>query len=457
MKRRVVVTGLGVVSALGDDTETFWRSCRDGRSVVCAIPEHWRRFATFRSAIWSPLELSEFPELFTRVERAQHDAVTLMTCAAASQALQGAGISAAVVNRRANTLALEGVDPQRFGAFVGTGVGGTHSFMVNHAYHVLARSREQLEEVRGALESAELQERVDAVLARMDHASRFNPFVVSMLMPNAPGAYLGIKFGLRGPNAACTQACASGTVALGQAYRAIAEGEADHALAGGSEYLDDPHGSIFQGFDVCRALVRDCEPPEAANRPFDAARSGFLFAQGGAAMLLLESAEHARARGAGVLADVVGYAESFDAHSMMHPEPEGRDIERMLRELLRGGGIAPRDVDYINAHGTGTQSNDACEAAVIERVFGTGVAINSTKSLLGHTIGASGALEAGVTVLSLRDQILHASLNLTHPIADLDFVTETQPRALRYAVTQSFAFGGHNAALLLSRPADVDG
>ena len=197
------------------------------------------------------------------------------------------------------------------------------------------------------------------------------------------------------------QACASGTVAVGRAWQAIAEGRADCALAGGSEYLDDPRGSIFLGFDICRALVRDCDPPEKANRPFDAARSGFLFAQGGAAMLMLESAEHAAARGARALAEVVAFAESFDAHSMMSPEPHGRAMETMLRDLLARGRIGP-------------------------------------------------------TALSLRDQRLHPSRNLSEPIADLDFVTHEQARDVRFAVSQSFAFGGHNAALLMAR-ADVAG
>ena len=285
----------------------------------------------------------------------------------------------------------------------------------------------------------------------MDHAPRFNPFVVSMLMPNAPAAYLGIKYGLRGPNLASVKACASGTVAIGRAFEAIASGAIDQALAGGSEYLDDPHGSIFLGFDACRALVRECEPPEEANRPFDASRSGFLFAQGGAAMLVLEGADSAERRGATPLAEVTAFSESFDAYSMMSPEPEGRAIQAMLETLLAVAGVAASEVDYVNAHGTGTQGNDSCEAAVIERVFGPRVAVNSSKSLLGHTMGASGAFEAAITALSLRDQTLHPTRNLTDPIADLDFITTATQRPVRHAVSQSFAFGGHNAALLMAQ------
>jgi 3-oxoacyl-[acyl-carrier-protein] synthase II len=454
MTRRVVVTGVGLVTGLGSDTEGVWRDCLAGRGVVAPIPQQWHAYASFRSCIWAPLTLPDLSARFSRVERSQHDPVTLIACTAAAQALESAAVDTRLVDRRANAFELVGVDPGRCAVFVGTGVGGAHSFMENHAQHVLSRARERLMALRGKLCSPSQRDELDAVLRASEHVQRFNPFVVSMLMPNAPAAYVGIKFRLRGPNAACAQACASGTVAVGRGFRAIADGEADLALVGGCEYLDDARGSIFQGFDVCRALVRDCDPPLRANRPFDAARSGFLFAQGGAAMLLLESAEHATARGARPLAEVAAFAESFDAHSMMSPEPSGEAMESMLRDLLRRAAIDPADVDYVNAHGTGTQSNDACEALVVERLFGRRVAVNSTKSLLGHTIGASGAIEAAVTTLSIRDQRLHPSLNLTDPIADLAFVTRAEERELRYAVSQSFAFGGHNAALLLARPAE---
>ena len=451
MTRRVVVTGLGSITAFGDDTQAFWRDCLAGRAAVAPVPDAWHRYASLRSRLWAPLQLPDFSTWFSRVECAQHDPVTLLAVAAAASALEAAGVASEIADRRANTRRAIGIDAARTGVFVGTGVGGAHSFMVNHAYQVLADSRERLMALREQLPDASLRAEVDAVLERMAHGPRFNPFVVSMLMPNAPAAYVAIKHGLRGINAACAQACASGTVALGQAFLAIAQGRVDHALAGGSEFLDDPHGSIFHGFDVCRALVRECDPPAAANRPFDAARTGFLFAQGGAAMLFLESAEHAAARGAKPICEVAGFAQSFDAHSMMNPEPQGLAMEAMLRELLTDAGIAARDVGYLNAHGTGTQSNDACEAQVLERVFPDGVAINSTKSLLGHTIGASGAIEAVVSALSLRDQCLHPSLNLTDPVTDLDFVTRREARPLEYAISQSLAFGGHNAALLLKR------
>lgn len=457
MNRRIVVTGLGVISALGDDVQTFWDACLKGHSVVSPIPDRWREFASFRSSIWSPLPKLDFESMgFSRMERQQLDPVAMLAGAASKQALASAGLSVALADRRANTFSIPQLDPKRCGVFMGTGVGGANTFMVNHAYHVLERSVLALSELKRDCDDS-VRAALEPIVDRLQHASRFSPFAVSMLMPNAVSAYVGIKFSLKGENVTFAQACSSGTVAIGRAYRAIAAGRVDQALAGGCEYLDDPHGSIFYGFDIARTLVRECDPPHSANRPFDEARSGFLFAQGGSAVLMLEEAESAARRGATPLAVIDGYAESFDAYSMMSPAPGGGEIQAMLKQLLDEAGVAPSDVDYVNAHGTGTKSNDECEAEVIERVFGRDVRVNSTKSLLGHTIGASGAIEALVTTLSLRDQCLHPSINLTRPVADLTFVTRTERASVRRAVSQSFAFGGHNAALLMSRSPSADG
>ncbi len=453
MNHQVVVTGLGVICALGNDSESFWKACLEGHSVLAPIPEHWRDYAEYRSSIWSPLGPVDYRSMgFSRMECMQLDPVTLMAAAASGQALRQAGLVPELGNRRANTYKIRELDRLRSGVFMGTGVGGVNSFMSNHAQHVLSRVHGKLKTC-GLDGSEDNRGQLDSILQQMRHPSRFNPFVVSMLMPNAVAAYTGIKFSLAGENSTSTVACASSTVAIGKAWRAIAEGRIDHALAGGSEFLSDDHGSIFQGFDACKTLARNCDPPEQANRPFDAARSGFLFSEGGAAVLLLENAEAASARGVKPLATIDGFAESSDAFSLMIPSPDGQAIEAMLRELLKITGRQAGDIDYINAHGTSTQSNDSCEAAVIQRVFGNRVPVNSTKSLLGHTLGASGALEAVVTALSLRDQKAHPSLNIKNPVADLNFVTAAAPMEIRSAISQSFAFGGHNAAIMLSRPA----
>lgn len=299
--------------------------------------------------------------------------------------------------------------------------------------------------------SAQDREELEEILALIEHGSRYNPFVVSMLMPNAPSAALGIKFSLTGPNATYCVACASGTVAVGHGYRAVRNGYVDIAMAGGSEYLYDEHGHIFRGFDIAGTLVRDCADPEFANRPFDKERSGFLFSQGGAAVLVLEDLEHALGRDAPIMAEIIGFAETFDGYSMMSLAPGGEQIERMLRAVLADSNLEPTDVDYVNAHGTGTRNNDETEAMVIDRVFGKAVPVNSTKSLLGHTIGASGAFEALVTALTLRDGKTHVNNNLAMPSYDLNFVRCVENFDPDIGISQSFAFGGHNAALVLRR------
>jgi 3-oxoacyl-[acyl-carrier-protein] synthase II len=272
-----------------------------------------------------------------------------------------------------------------------------------------------------------------------------------MLMPNAASAAVANKHSIRGPNLTYCVACASGTVAVGHAYRAVRDGEVALAVSGGAEFLYDEHGHIFRGFDVAGTLVRDCADPEKANRPFDEKRSGFLFSQGGAAVLVLEELERALRRRAPIIAELVGFAETFDAHSMMSLAPGGGEIERMLRASLADAGLEARAVGYVNAHGTGTQNNDAIEGEVIRRVFGDSAAVNSTKSLLGHTIGASGAFEALVTALTLRDGRTHINRNLDAPCCDLNFVRSTGAFAPEVGLSQSFAFGGHNAALVLRR------
>jgi 3-oxoacyl-[acyl-carrier-protein] synthase II len=452
VSRRVAVTGIGVVSSLGPSTSEFWKACLEGRSVVATIPEVWREFADYQCTIWSPLPPLDASSLgATRIELGQNDPVSLMAAHAAREALLESGLCLEERNNRARTSFVVGVDPARAGVFMGTGVGGATTFLENHSFQALSRQKRRLGRIRDSLEDDSRAREMDEILTNLAIGSRFNPFVVSMLMPNAVSALLGLKFTFTGPNVTYAVACASGTVAIGKAFRAIRSGDIDIALAGGSEFLDDDYGSIFRGFDIAGALVRDCDDPGQANRPFDKRRSGFLFSQGGAAVLLLEEWDRAIGRDATVLAEIAGYGESFDAYSMMKIDPDGVEIERMIQAALSDAGVKPQDIQYVNAHGTGTQANDPTEAAVIERVFGREVMVNSTKSLIGHTIGASGAIEAAVTVLSLKNQTTHGCRNLENPLAELGFVRSVEPRAMSAAFTQSFAFGGHNAGLVLRR------
>jgi 3-oxoacyl-[acyl-carrier-protein] synthase II len=453
VSRRVVVTGLGVVSSIGSDPARFWENCLGGKSRVVPIPEHWRQYADYHSCIWATLDPLDPVELgVTRVEAAQNDPVSLIAGYATRQALTNAGLEPELINKRSNSYQLNNVDAQRVGVYMGTGIGGANSFLDNYSVQMLSTQKVRLDEVRSKLpDDDEARHEVGSILESLHHGRRFNPFIVSMLMPNAISAHIGLKYSIKGPNITHSVACASGTVAVGHAFHAIRNGTVDIAISGGSEYLDDYYGGIFHGFDIAKALVRNCEDPDRANRPFDVNRSGFLFSQGGAAVLLLEDLDTAVGRGAPVLAEVVGYAETFDAHSVMSIAPDGVQIERMINSALADAGMSSSDVQYINAHGTGTQANDAAETEIIERVFGRDVLVNSTKSLIGHTIGASGAIEALVTVMSLKEQRTHPCLNLDEPLSDLNFAREAISFPMEAALTQSFAFGGHNAGLVLKR------
>jgi 3-oxoacyl-[acyl-carrier-protein] synthase II len=453
VNRRVVVTGLGVESSIGTDPIRFWENCLDGKSPVSPIPEHWRRYADYHSSIWATLEPLDPERLgITRVEAAQNDPASLIAGYSARQALTSAGLELELVNKRSNSYQLAGVDAHRVGVFMGTGIGGANSFLDNYTVQVLSAQKAKLGEIVSQFpEDGQARDAVGSILESLHHGRRFNPFVVSMLMPNAIPAHIGLKYSIKGPNLSYSIACASGTVAVGHAFHAVRDGTVDFAISGGSEYLDDYYGGIFHGFDIAKALVRSCEDPNRANRPFDVNRSGFLFSQGGAAVLLLEDLDTALGRGAPILAEIVGYAESFDAYSVMSIAPDGAQIERMMRAALADAGMSNAEIHYINAHGTGTQANDIVETEVIGRVFGRDVLVNSTKSLIGHTIGASGAIEALVTVMSLKDQKVHLCKNLEEPLTDLNFPREATSAPMDAALTQSFAFGGHNAGLVVKR------
>lgn len=451
MKRRVVITGCGVISTIGVGVDEFWNNCLQGRAVVAPIPVEWGRFANFQSQIWSPLPaiLPEYTGL-GRAELLQLDTVSVLAIGAAREAMARGRFEIAAIPGQPRSFRVEGVDPHRTGVYLGTGIGGAHTFLHNHTFHLFQRARTTLVDYTRR-QTADDTETLNQLLGLMEHGPRYHPFVVSMLMPNASSAAIAIKFSITGPNTTYCVACSSGTVAVGNAYRAVRDGHIDMAVSGGAEYLTDEHGHIFRGFDAAGTLVRNTADAHTVNRPFDEERSGFLFSQGGAAVLLLEDLEHAQHRNASIVAEVIGFAESFDAHSMMSLMPGGEQIERMLRHLLTEAGVAADQVHYINAHGTGTKNNDEVEAEVIERVFGKSVLVNSTKSLVGHAIGASGAIEALVTALSLRDQTTHVCNNLETPVRDLNFVRSVAKHELEVAISQSFAFGGHNAALALRR------
>jgi|WetSurMetagenome_2_1015567.scaffolds.fasta_scaffold00303_6 3-oxoacyl-[acyl-carrier-protein] synthase II len=436
MKRRVVITGIGVIAPNGADTETFWRACLSGTTSVASIPDHWREYAEFASTLWAPLPSVDFPRFrISRIELMQQDRTALMAAAAAEQALAMAGLVLQLRDEKKNTYTLPSFDAARCGAAMGTGVGGIVSFSRNQDNHIQTPLIPFVNQEGRRL---------------LRHPPRFHPFAVPMTMPNSAAASLGIRYGLTGPNTTFCNACAAGLVAIGHAYAAVARGSLDLALCGGTEFLDEGYGGIFRAFDIARTLVRDCADPAAANRPFDKRRSGFLFAQGGCAVLLIEEREAALRCGRVPLAEIKAYAESFDAYSVMALEPGGAAASRMILEACRDASVAPHEIDYINAHATGTIQNDDVESSIIEKIFGNRPLVNATKSLTGHAIAASGAIEAAVAALSIRDQTTHACKNLDDPVRPLNFVREPAAFPIRNALTHSFAFGGHNAALIMS-------
>lgn len=454
MRRRAVVTGIGLVTPIGTGVEEFWGRALAGSAACAPIPEHWRLYHQPQSTVWAPLPSRDFSSFdITRVEASQLDKVEQIALACARQALDAAGLAYELKDAKKNTFAVKGVDPLGFGVLMGTGVGGATTLLGTAIAHVGLPAQAALDRLRRRLAgdgaSPEALAEVEALRAGLRVPARFETFAVPRAMPNGCSAVVGIKYGLLGRNATCAGACAAGTIAIGQALRAVRSGEMALALAGGVEYLADDWGGVFRGFDVVRSLVRAGDDPARANRPFDARRSGFLFAEGGGAVLVLEELEHARRRGAPVIAEVLGYGETFDAHSVMMMEPSGAHVERMVREALDDAGVAPGDVDYVNAHGTGTVLNDETESAMLGRVFGDRPLVNSTKGLVGHTIGASGAIEAAVAALSVRDQTTHPCVNLEEPIGGLRYVRGPGRFRIARAVSESFAFGGHNAAVVM--------
>ncbi len=446
MRKTVAITGIGVIAPNGCGRDEFWSNCLRGLAIAEEIPSHWNAYNSYNSRVWAPLQLPDWDQFsLNRAEKMQMDPVQLLSLVCGEMALKDAGLKVSLKDEKKNTFSIEGIDVFRSGVFMGTGNGGLVSYTRAQATHVLAPVKKALDSMQDACALPDSPP--------LEFSSRFNPFVVAMTMPNACSAVLSIKYGLAGPSITVSTACASGTSAIGQAYRAIVSGKIDTALAGGAEYLADPYGGIFRGFDTAGTLARGDGIASEANRPFDSKRTGFLFSAGGCAVLMMEDATLARARGAKVIAEVVGFSENCDAFSIMGMSPEGDHVESMYNTLFESSGFSAGQVDYINAHGTSTLLNDEVESRIVERVFGSRPFINSTKSLIGHSIGAAGAIETAVTALSIESGKMHPSVNLTDPIRPLNFVVhEPCGYPITLALNQSFGFGGHIAGLLLKSP-----
>jgi 3-oxoacyl-[acyl-carrier-protein] synthase II len=407
--RRVIVTGMGAVTPVGLDIATTWDSLVNGRSGVARIT----RFdpAPYETQIAGELKGFEPSVYMDKKDIRRTDRFTHYAVAAASQALKDAKLDKVA-------------DPERVGTAIATGVGGLETL----------------------IESILLMEKRGP--------SRLSPFLVPMLMANAASAQVSMQFGLKGPSLTHVSACASSSHAIGEGGDIIRRGQADVMVVGGAEATVIP--VVVAAFSAMKTLTRRNDVPEAASRPFDKDRDGFVLSEG-AAVVVLEEREHALARGARSYGELVGYGATADAYHITAPSPEGEGNARAMRMALRQAGLRPEQVDYINAHGTSTQPNDREETAAIKHVFGDHaykLLVSSTKSMTGHLLGAAGALEAIACLLAMRDGCIPPTINYTTPDPglDLDYVPNTaRARSITTALSNSMGFGGHNASLIFAK------
>lgn len=411
MNHRVVITGMGVVSPLGNDRETFWDALLSGKSGIGPIT-HFDA-SQFPSRIAGEVKHFDPLNYMEKKDARRMDRFVQFAVAAAKMALEDAAFD------------MQSIDPDRVGVYIGSGIGGLNTWEEQH---------------RILLEKG---------------PRRVSPFFIPMMIANMASGQVSIMTGAKGPNSAAISACATGTHAIGDAFRIIQRGEADAMLAGGAEATITP--TAFAGFSSMKALStsRNDEPTKAS-RPFDKDRDGFVMSEG-SGVLLLERLEHAIARGARIYAEVAGYGMSGDAYHLTSPAPGGEGAARCMKRALKDAGLRPEDVGYINAHGTSTDYNDALETMAIKSTFGAHaheLAISSTKSMTGHLLGAAGAVEAIATALALKDQILPPTINYEtpDPECDLDYVPNESRRAeITAAISNSLGFGGHNATIALKK------
>jgi 3-oxoacyl-[acyl-carrier-protein] synthase II len=406
--KRVVITGLGAVTPIGNDAPSTWRAAVAGESGIDFV----RSFDASGLPVRIAAEVKDFDPsgVVSPKEARKLDRYVLLSVVAAKEAVADA--------------ALDGFDPTRVGIVFGSAIGG---FL-------------------GIMEQSDVM--------RERGAERVSPnFLPNILVDSASGQ-LAITLGIRGPNYAVVSACATGSHTVGEGAELIKRGDADAVLAGGAEAC--LHPLIFAGFTAMRGLAAEEEHPPRASRPFDATRAGFVMGEG-ACVLVLEEYEHARARGAQIYAEVLGYGASNDAHHMAQPDPESVGVVEMMRAALQRADVAPEEVDYINAHGTSTPLGDAAETRAIKDVFGAhayALAVSSTKSVTAHCFGAAGAIEAMMCALAIREGVIPPTMNyeVPDPECDLDYVpNEARKADVRVALSNAMGLGGHNGCVLLGR------
>jgi len=410
MSRRVVITGLGAVTPLGNDVPTTWSNVIAGRSGAGPITQF--EASAYKTRFACEVKDFDIAPLVGKKEARRMDRFAQFAVSSAKQAIDDSGLS---------------VTPEsswRMGVYIGTGIGGIGT----------------------------LEEETRQLIAK--GPDRVSPFMVPMMLPDTAAAQVAIQFGLRGPNMAVVTACASGNNAIGEAVECIRRDAADVMLTGGAEAAIIPIS--IAGFANMTAISSRNDAPQRASRPFDKERDGFVVGEG-AAVLVLEELEHARARGAKIYGEVIGYGSTADAHHITAPEETGAGAAQAMRAALKQAGLQPDQIDYINAHGTSTPLNDKSETAAIKTVLGEAayrIPISSTKSMTGHLLGAAGAIEAVFCAKVIEEGIIPPTINYEHPDpkCDLDYVPNSaRQKQVNVVMSNSFGFGGHNAVVIFSR------
>lgn len=411
--RRVVITGVGAVTPIGLGKEEFWKALEEGKNGAGFIT----LFDTSAHTTKIAAEVKNFnpEEWLDKKEARRSDRVLHLVTAAAAMAVKDADLD------------VESLDKNMFGVYIGTGEGGISTIEAN--FHTLYEKG----------------------------PGRVSPFMVPMMITNMPAAYVAITYGAKGPNMAVVTACASSINSMGEAYNCIVRGDADIMLTGGTEAAVTPLATA--GFASLKALANRNDDPEHASRPFDAGRDGFVIGEG-SGILVFEELEHAKKRGTHIYAEVTGYGLTCDAHHITAPDPNGDGAYRAMAMAVRKAGWTPDMIDLINAHGTSTQLNDKMEVAAIKKLLGghaEKVLVHSTKSMVGHTLGAAGAIEAIATIMAIETGVVHPTINQIDP--DPDCAVNTVPNKAVHAkidraIINNFGFGGHNGVLAIERYKD---
>ena len=409
-KRRVVVTGLGCISPVGNNVDEFWSSLNAGKSGVETITVFDPKDMPVKFS--APVKNFEAEKYFDIKEQRKLDTFMQYGMAAGIDAIADAG------------LAKSSIDLERVGVAIGSGIGGLPNIEKTHETY------------------------------SKSGAKRISPFFIPATIINMISGNLSIKYGYKGPNLSIVTACTTGTHNIGDGFRQIQYSHADVMICGGAEMATTPLG--IGGFAAARALSTRNDDPKSASRPWDIDRDGFVLGDG-AGVLVLEDLDHAKQRGAKIYAEVCGYGMSADAFHMTLPSETGEGAQRSMKNAIKDASIGVNDINYINAHGTSTPAGDIVEARAVKSLFGEhskNLVVNSTKSMIGHLLGAAGGVEAVATVLSLRDQKIHQTINVDNqdPECDLDFNTESsKSMQIEYALTNSFGFGGTNGSIIFSK------